>query len=109
VRFQPIEIALDSRISNWQRSVSGCASRFTGAGIAVACRTVGVKAGQFVLHARALPGNPYDGHTLRGIIEETQRLIGRETSALMSTRDTAATTRKTRARQQMQPSFESAS
>ena len=21
--------------------------------------------GQFVLHAKALPGNPYDGHTLR--------------------------------------------
>jgi transposase, IS5 family len=34
--------------------------------------------GQFVLHARALPGNPYDGHTLRGIIEHTQRLTGRE-------------------------------
>jgi IS5 family transposase len=34
--------------------------------------------GQFVLHAKALPGNPYDGHTLRGIIEETQRLTGRE-------------------------------
>jgi IS5 family transposase len=34
--------------------------------------------GQFVLHAKALPGNPYDGHTLRGIIEGTQRLTGRE-------------------------------
>jgi hypothetical protein len=34
--------------------------------------------GQFVLHARALPGNPYDGHTLRGIIEDTQKLTGRE-------------------------------
>ena len=31
-----------------------------------------------MLHARALPGNSYDGHTLRGIIEETQKLIGRE-------------------------------
>jgi transposase, IS5 family len=30
--------------------------------------------GQFVLHARALPGNPYDAHTLRGIIEDTQRI-----------------------------------
>jgi IS5 family transposase len=34
--------------------------------------------GQFVLHAKALPGNPYDGHSLRGVIEETQRLTGRE-------------------------------
>ena len=34
--------------------------------------------GQFVLHAAALPGSPYDGHTLRAAIEDTQRLIGRE-------------------------------
>jgi IS5 family transposase len=34
--------------------------------------------GQFVLHAKALPGNPYDGHTLRTAIEETERLTGRE-------------------------------
>src|ERR671937_3146112 len=34
--------------------------------------------GQFVLHARALPGNPYDGHTLGSVIEATQRLTGRE-------------------------------
>ena len=28
--------------------------------------------------ARALPDNPYDGHTLRDVIEETQRLTGCE-------------------------------
>ena len=33
---------------------------------------------QFVLHAKALPGNPYDGHTLRAVIEDTQRLTGCE-------------------------------
>ena len=33
-------------------------------------------AGQFVLHAKALPGNPYDGHTLRHAIEGAQRLTG---------------------------------
>ena len=32
--------------------------------------------GQFVLHARALPGNPYDGHTLRAVIEDTEKLTG---------------------------------
>jgi IS5 family transposase len=32
--------------------------------------------GVFVLHARALPGNPYDGHTLRDVIEATQKLTG---------------------------------
>jgi hypothetical protein len=31
-----------------------------------------------VLHAKALPGNPYDGHTLRAAIEATQRLTGRQ-------------------------------
>src|SRR6202166_1756236 len=34
--------------------------------------------GQFVLHAKALPGNPYDGHTLRSAIEDTERLTGRQ-------------------------------
>lgn len=32
--------------------------------------------GQFVLHAKALPGNPYDGHTLAEVIEETEALTG---------------------------------
>jgi len=31
-----------------------------------------------VLHARTLPGNPYDGHTLGAVIEATERLTGRE-------------------------------
>lgn len=34
--------------------------------------------GQFVLHAKTLPGNPYDGHTLRAVIEDTQKLTGCE-------------------------------
>ncbi len=33
--------------------------------------------GQFVLHAKALPGNPYDGHTLGAVIAATERLTGR--------------------------------
>ena len=32
--------------------------------------------GQFVLHAKALPGNPYDGHTLGAVIDDTQKLTG---------------------------------
>jgi transposase, IS5 family len=32
--------------------------------------------GQFVLHAKALPGNPYDGHTLGGVIDATKTLTG---------------------------------
>ncbi len=36
------------------------------------------KGGQFILHAKALPGNPYDGHTLKEVIEETEALTGCE-------------------------------
>src|SRR6185295_6189729 len=32
--------------------------------------------GQFVLHAKALPDNPYDGHTLRDVIDDTETLTG---------------------------------
>src|SRR3981081_3733491 len=34
--------------------------------------------GNIMLHAKALPDNPYDGHTLREVIEETQKLTGCE-------------------------------
>jgi len=36
------------------------------------------KGGQFILHAKAFPGSPYDGHTLKEVIEETEALTGRE-------------------------------
>jgi IS5 family transposase len=47
-------------------------------GVKVSIVTTNARApgGQFVLHAKALPGNPYDGHTLAPIIEDTQRLTG---------------------------------
>jgi IS5 family transposase len=32
--------------------------------------------GLFVLHAKALPGNPYDGHTLGSIVDATEKLTG---------------------------------
>ncbi len=35
------------------------------------------KGGQFVLHAKAIAGNPYDGHTLARAIEATEKLIER--------------------------------
>jgi IS5 family transposase len=49
-------------------------------GVKVSIVTTNARApgGQFVLHTQALPGNPYDGHTLRPVIEGTQRLTGRE-------------------------------
>ena len=34
------------------------------------------RGGQFALHAKALPGNPYDGHTLAEIIPDMEKTIG---------------------------------
>ena len=34
------------------------------------------KGGQFIAHVKALPGNPYDGHTLGVVLPEMERLIG---------------------------------
>jgi IS5 family transposase len=49
-------------------------------GVKVSIATINARApgSQFVLHAKAQPGNPYDGHTLRTAIEDTERLTGRE-------------------------------
>lgn len=41
------------------------------------------KGGQFALHARALPGNPYDGHTLAAIIPDMEHTIGNEIERLL--------------------------
>jgi len=48
-------------------------------GVKVSLVTTNARApgGQFVLHAKALPGNPYDGHTLKEAIDDTERLSGR--------------------------------
>ena len=34
------------------------------------------RGGQFVIHAKALPGNPYDGHTLATVIPDMEALVG---------------------------------
>jgi IS5 family transposase len=49
-----------------------------GVKVSIAATNARAPGGQFVLHAKALPGNPYDGHTLRDVIEDTQKLTGRE-------------------------------
>jgi IS5 family transposase len=47
-----------------------------GAKVSVATTNTVAPGGQFVLGARALPGNPYDGHTLAAQIAQTERLTG---------------------------------
>ncbi len=49
-----------------------------GVKVSIATTNRRAKAGRFVLHAKALPGNPYDGHTLAEVITETEKLTGRE-------------------------------
>jgi IS5 family transposase len=34
------------------------------------------KGGQFMVHAKALPGNPYDGHTLETVIPDIETMVG---------------------------------
>ena len=49
-----------------------------GVKVSIVTTNARAPAGQFVLQAKALPGNPYDGHTLPTAIEDTQRLTGRQ-------------------------------
>ena len=42
------------------------------------------KGGQFALHAMALPGNPYDGHTLETVIPAMEATIGTDTERFLA-------------------------
>ena len=50
-----------------------------GCKVSIATPATAPKGGQFVLHAKALHGNPFDGHTLGPVIAEMEKLIGVET------------------------------
>jgi len=50
-----------------------------GCKVSIATPATAPKGGQFVLHARALHGNPYDGHTLGPVIAGLEALTGVET------------------------------
>ena len=47
-----------------------------GVKVSVAAINAAAPGGQFVVGARALPGNPYDGHTLAAQIAQTERITG---------------------------------
>ncbi|MBS0274112.1 MAG: IS5 family transposase [Proteobacteria bacterium] len=49
-----------------------------GCKVTIATSATAPKGGQFVLHAQALHGNPYDGHTLGPAIAAVERLTGVE-------------------------------
>jgi transposase, IS5 family len=42
------------------------------------------RGGQFIAHAKALPGNPYDGHTLESIIPDIEHQIGATINRLVA-------------------------
>lgn len=47
-----------------------------GVKVSIATTLEHSRGGQFIAHAKALPGNPYDGHTLGKIIPEIESRIG---------------------------------
>jgi transposase, IS5 family len=49
-----------------------------GCKVSVATPVTSPKGGQFVLHAKALHGNPFDGHTLGPMIADMEKLTGVE-------------------------------
>jgi transposase, IS5 family len=47
-----------------------------GVKVSIATTLKRSKGGQFAIHAQALPGNPYDGHTLAPVIAAIEQLVG---------------------------------
>jgi IS5 family transposase len=47
-----------------------------GVKVSVATTLKHCKGGRFAIHVQALPGKPYDGHTLARIIPEIEELVG---------------------------------
>jgi IS5 family transposase len=50
-----------------------------GCKVSIVTPVTAPKGGQFVLHAKALHGNPFDGHTLGPVITDLEKLTGVET------------------------------
>ena len=57
-----------------------------GVKVSVATTLRGSKGGQFVAHVKALPGNPYDGHTLASVLPDMQAQIGANLARIVADR-----------------------
>jgi transposase, IS5 family len=55
-----------------------------GVKVSVATTVQPSPGGQFVLHAKALPGNPYDGHTLETVIPAIEKITGATLSRILA-------------------------
>jgi len=57
-----------------------------GVKVSVATTLNRSKGGQFIAHVKALPGNPYDGHTLGVVLPEIEAQIGASLSRIVADR-----------------------
>jgi IS5 family transposase len=57
-----------------------------GVKVSVATTLHRSKGGQFIVHAKALPGAPYDGHTLATVIPEMEQMIGAPMQRILADR-----------------------
>ena len=57
-----------------------------GVKVSVATTLFRSRGGQFVAHVQALPGNPYDGHTLAQVIPDMEKQIGVSISRIVADR-----------------------
>jgi IS5 family transposase len=57
-----------------------------GVKVSVATTLRRSKGGQFIAHVKAMPGNPYDGHTLARVIPEIEAQIGANLSRIIADR-----------------------
>jgi len=57
-----------------------------GVKVSVATTLNRSKGGQFIAHVKALPGNPYDGHTLATVIPEIETQIGASLARIVADR-----------------------
>ena len=57
-----------------------------GVKVSVATTLNRSKGGQFIAHVKALPGNPYGGHTLAAVIPEMEAQIGACLSRIVADR-----------------------
>jgi IS5 family transposase len=65
-----------------RKGQGACALRVRRQGVATTLKRS--KGGQFALHAKALPGNPYDGHTLAEVIPDKEKTIGNGIERLLA-------------------------
>ena len=55
-----------------------------GVKVSLATTVAPSKGAQFILHAKALPGNPYDGHTLKTVLPGIEAMTGAVLSRILA-------------------------